>query len=277
MARGRALLHLLLACPLSLASAARAAPVPAGCMAAAPPRPLPLRPLDLAFVAQDRLVALDGAEVALLSIEAAQLAVLSRRAMPGPLSTVRVPGGVLGVSETESAVWAMTSRSPHATLFAIEGARLAERQQAEAMPFAGAARGLRFRAGTNLIEGEVAGLGPGPFLDLAGTAMPVAVTPEGRIVRGETEEARARAGPTLAALWPGLFAASLASPPDHEDAVIVFDAAAPATPLLTCRAPGAVRAIAARVGEESARLAVAMEGADGRPWLHVLDVARPPR
>jgi hypothetical protein len=277
VARGRALLHLLLACAPSFASAAPAAHPPAGCSQAAPPRPLPLRPLDLAFVAQDRLVALDGAEVALLSIEAAQVTVLSRRPMPGPLSVVRAPGGVLGVSETESAVWAMTSRSPHAALFAIEGARLAERQQAEAMPFAGAARGLRFRPGTNLIEAEVAGLGPGPFLDLAGAALPVAVTPDGRIVRSETDEARARAGPTLAALWPGLFAASLASPPDQEDAVIVFDTASPATPLLTCRAAGAVRAIAARAREESARLAVALDGADGRPWLHVLDVVRPPR
>jgi hypothetical protein len=275
VARGRALLHLLL-CALFFASAAQAQ-ARAGCVAAAPARPLPLRPLDLAFVGPDRLVALDGAEVVLLSIEASQVGVLSRHAMPGPLSVVRAPGGVLGVSETESAVWAMTSRSPQAVLFSVEGARLAERQQADAMPFPAAARGLRFRPGTNLLEAEVAGLGPGPFLDLAGTGVRVAVSPEGRIVRSETEEARARAGPTLAALWPGLFAASLASPPEQEDAVIVFDAAAPATPLLTCRAAGAVRAIAARLREESARLAVATDGPDGRSWLHVLDVARPPR
>ena len=277
MARGRAPFRLLVAFAVCAAAGARLAGAPGACVAVAPARPLPMRALDLAFVTPDRLVVLDDAEVALLAVGASEVAVLGRRPMPGPLAVVRVPGGVLQASEKEGAVWAMTSRSPRAALFALEGAQLAERQQADALPFPGARRGLRFRTGTNLIEAEVPGLGPGPFLDLAGTAERVAVAPDGRILGPAPSDARARAGPTLAALWPGVFAASLPTPPDAEDAVIVFDAGTPAAALASCPAAGPVRAIAARVRGESARLAVAVDGPDGRAWLHLMDVARPSR
>jgi hypothetical protein len=238
-----------------------------------------VRALDLAFVGADRLVVLDGAEIALVTIGAGEVAVLSRRPLPGPLSVVRAPGGVLQASESDAAVWAMTSRSPQAVLFAIEGAQLSERERAEALPFPGAARGLRFRAGTNLVEADVEGLGAGPFLDLAaaGAGPLVAVDPEGRLLNARGSEAPLRAGPTLAALWPGHVAASLPSPPDREDAVVVFDVMASGAPVTTCPTGAPVRAVAARVREDVARLAVAVDGADGRPWLHLLDVARPAR
>jgi hypothetical protein len=235
-----------------------------------------LRALDLAFVDADRLVVLDGAEIALISIGGPDLVVLSRRPLPGPLAVVRAAGGLLQASETESAVWAMTSRSPQAALYAVEGSQLAERERADALPFPGAARGLRFRAGTNLIEAEVAGLGAGPFLDVAGAGAPAAVEPEGRIRWSEAGTAKARAGATLAALWPGTFATSRPTPPEEADALVVYDAGG-TEPVLECPLPGPVRAIAARLREDSARLAVAVDGPDGRAWLHVVPLARPRR
>ena len=274
MARGRA--PFLLIATIACAIGARAVAAPAPCVPAAPPRPLPLRALDLALLEGERLIVLDGAEIALVAI-GRELGVLSRAPMPGPLAVVRAPGGLLAASEREGAVWAMTSRSPHAVLFAVEGTQLVERQRAEALPFPGAARGLRFRAGTNLIEGDVPPLGSGPFLDLAGAGALVAVDPAGRLLVSEPSDVRARAGPTLAPLWPRRVATSLPAPPGIEDAIVVLDVDAPGAPLFTCAAAGPVRAIAARVRDDSARLAYAVEGPDARSWLHLVDVARPGR
>jgi hypothetical protein len=136
------------------------------------PAALPLRALDLAFLGPDRLVAADSAEAALFALRDGGATLLSRKPLPGPLEVVRAPGALLQASEADGAVWALTSRSPRAVLFAVEGGELVEREQAAALPFPATARGLRFRAGTNLIEGDVEGLGAGPFLDLAGARHP---------------------------------------------------------------------------------------------------------
>jgi hypothetical protein len=236
--------------------------------------PLPLRALDVAFLGADRLVVLDAAEVALLALDDGQVTVLSRRALPGPLEVVRAPGGLLQASERESAVWAMTSRSAQPVLFAVEGAELVERQRADAMPFPGCPRGLRFRSGTNLIEGEVEGLGAGPFLDVAAADATFAVSPEGRLLSAERPETAPRVGPTLAPLWPGLLAASLPSSPGQDDAVVIFAPSA-AVPVATCPVPGPVRAVAARVHGDTARLAVAFDETEGRSSLLTFDVPRP--
>jgi hypothetical protein len=233
-----------------------------------------LRALDLAFLGPDRLVVLDAAEVALFSLADRHVTLLSRRVLPGPLEVVRAPGGLLQGSEREAAVWAMTSRSAQPVLFAVEGTELVERQRAEAMPFPGCPRGLRFRSGTSLIEGDVEGLGPGPFLDVAAAETPFAVSPEGLLLTAERPDPAARVGPTLAPLWPGLIAASLPSSPGQDDAVVVLAPPA-ATPMLICPAPGPVRAIAARINGDSARLAVAFDEAEGRSSLLLFDVPRP--
>jgi hypothetical protein len=143
---------------------------------------LPIRVIDLAFIGKDRLVALSAEEVLLLAIGRDALTVLSRRLLPGPLEVVRTPGALLQASEQDGAVWAMTSRSRRAVLFALERDGLAERDLAEALPFPGCARGLRFRPGTNLIEGELQGIGSGPFLDLAVSETVVAVSADGRLL-----------------------------------------------------------------------------------------------
>ena len=237
---------------------------------------LPVRALDIAFVGPDRLVVLDGAEALLFGLRGAHPTLLSRRPMPGPLDVVRAPGALLQGSERDAAVWAMTSRSPRAVLFAVEGATLAEREQAEALPFPGCARGLRFRTGTNLVEGDVEGLGSGPFLDLAAADVLVAVSGEGQWLSSapRDEAAPARLGPSLAPLWPGWVAASTAAPPGRDDAVLVVPSTG-GPPAVSCAAPGPVRAIAARIHGDTAGLAVAVDQADGRSALLVFDLPRP--
>jgi hypothetical protein len=238
------------------------------------PHPLPMRALDVAFLGPDRLVVLDAAEVALFALADRHVTLLSRRTLPGPLEVVRAPGGLLLGSEREAAVWAMTSRSAQPVLFVMEGSELVERQRAEAMPFPGCPRGLRFRSGTSLIEGDVDGLGAGPFLDVVAAEVLFAVSPEGRLLTPERPEAAPRVGPTLAPLWPGLIAASLPSAPGQDDAVVVLAPWA-AEPVLSCPAPGPVRAMAARIKGDSARLAVAFDETEGRSSLLVFDVPRP--
>jgi hypothetical protein len=240
------------------------------------PLALPLRALDLAFVGPDRLVALDSAEAALFALGEGGATLLSRKSLPGPLDVVRAPGALLQASERDAAVWALTSRSPRAVLFAVEARELLEREQAVALPFPATARGLRFRAGTNLIEGDVEGLGAGPFLDVAAADTVFAVSPEGRLLVAGRNDVQTRLGPTLAPLWPGFLAASTVAPPGAADAFVVIATDA-AVPLMSCPAPGAVRAIAVRVHGEAARVAVAVDGADGGSSLLLFDVAHPRR
>jgi hypothetical protein len=240
------------------------------------PLALPLRALDLAFVGADRLVALDSAEAALFRLDGGDATLLSRASLPGPLEVVRAPGALLQASEPDAAVWALTSRGPRAVLFAVEGGTLVEREQAVALPFPATTRGLRFRAGTNLIEGDVAGLGAGPFLDLVAADTVFAVSPEGRLLAPGRSDLQTRVGPTLAALWPGFLATSTASPPGEPDAFVVI-ATDGAVALMSCPVPGPVRAIAARVRGEMARVAVAVDAVEGRSSLWVFDLAHPRR
>jgi hypothetical protein len=235
--------------------------------------PLPLRALDLAFLGPDRLLALDASEAALFALGPGAT-LLSRRPLPGPLETVRAPGGFLQASERDAAAWAMTSRGARAVLFAVEAGELLEREQADALPFPATPRGLRFRSGTNLVEGEIEGFGAGPFLDVVASDPPVAVSAEGRLLAHGVDGEALRVGPTLAPLWPGLVAASTASPPGEEDAVLVI-AVPDRAVLMRCPAPGAVRAIAARLRGDQARLAVALDDVEGRSSLLLFDIPRP--
>jgi hypothetical protein len=117
-------------------------------------------------------------------------------------------------------------------------------------------------------------LGRGPFLDVAAAEPALAVSPEGRLLAAGRSETGSRVGPTLAPLWPGLFAASLPVPPGEDDGIVVRAAAADTT-LAACAAPGPVRAIAARVQGETALLAVAMDEPEGRSSLLVFELPRP--
>jgi len=257
----------------ALARAARDRPVEVVATARTPPLEGPV--LDVAFFGDERLVLLGPDAVTLYRWNGSSLALESRHPLPGPMATVRQPGGLLRVAEHDGALWALTSRTPRATLFALEDGRLVERQQAEALPWPGCPNGVRYRPGTNLIEAAIAGLGAGPFLALDDSVPDVWVTGDG-LVRGEVEGDRVLAGTALAPLWPGAVAASSAQPPGDDDAILVLSTSGPGGPRLvdSLRVDGAVRALAAREHGPIVRLVAAVDERDGSARLLVLDLGR---
>ncbi len=238
--------------------------------------PLDAAPLDLAFVDDERLVVLFAEAVALYRIEDTALAREHGEALPGPFAPVRSSGGLVAVAPREAALWVMTSRSPKAVLFALEGRRLVRRHEAGALPWPGCVGGLRFRPGTNLIEGNVAALGPGPFLDLATGEADLAVMPDGRLHTASATEVDAlRVGPTLAPLFGGLLAASSAEPPGRSDAVLLLAREGGWRAIERLPVDGAVRALAARQRGDTARLVAAIDEAGGGTHLLLLELRRP--
>jgi len=237
--------------------------------------PLPSAVLDLAFLGEDRLVVLSADEVALFHWDQSGLSLLSRQPFSGPLDTVRRPGGILLAVEREGAFWALTSRAPRARLLAVEGGRLIGRHEAEALPWPGSRTGLRFRPGTNLLEGAVAGLGSGPFLELESAG--AAVDGDGHLLLAAVDAPQElRVGPSLAGLWPGFLAASAPDPPSGRDSILVVDTqAGPAHVVATIPVEGTVRALASRMEGRVARLVVAVEEAAGTAHLLVLDLGPP--
>ena len=259
-----------------LAALAAAIPAPAlDVVAVGRTPPLDGPVLDLAFFGDERLVVLGPETVALYVWDGAALAALSRHPLPGPLETVRFPGGLLRMEESDGAFWALTSRSPRAFLFAVEDGRLVERQDAAVLPWPGCPAGLRYRSGTNLVEGVIAGAPTGPYLGLDDSVPQVAVTADGILQTGAG--AGPRAGPALAALWPGTLAASSPVPPGGDDAILIIDTAAADGPrvLDSFSVEGAVRALAARPRGVSVRVVAAVEEPDRTFRLLVIDLARP--
>jgi hypothetical protein len=187
----------------------------------------------------------------------------SRRDLPGPLAGVRFPGGVLLTAESESACWALTSRTPRAVLYSLDGNRLTPTHQADVVPWPRVAAGVRFRPGTNLLEVAAPGI-DGPVLALEPEEGWV-VEADGTLARlGVSDPAvpERRAGPALARLWPGWVAAASPDPPGEHDRILLYrDAAGPTTASLPVE--GAVRALASRRHGANAFLAAALEDVGG--------------
>jgi hypothetical protein len=223
--------------------------------------PLDGRVLALAFAGEERLLVLFDDALALYRRDGLALRLESRRELPGPLGPVRLPGGLLVATEGESACWALTSRTPRASLFTIDGGRLAPVQEAEAVPWPRAPAGVRFRAGTNLLEVEMPGIA-GPVLGLE-PEEGWAVLGDGTLARaGASAASPRRVGPAIARVWPGLLAAASPEPPGDEDRILFFrdGEAAPAGVLAV---EGAVRALASHRRGGSVLLAAALEAPPG--------------
>jgi hypothetical protein len=232
--------------------------------------------LDLAMADDETIVVLSAQAVALYRWGRDGLTLDSRQLLPGPASPVRAPGGILTPLDDSRAFWALTSGASAAALYRIEGRQLLANSEAGALPWSGSPEGLRFRPGTNLIEGRIASLGPGPFLALEPG---VAVEIDGGLrVSGEaSEEAALRVGSSLARLGEGLLAASSAEPPGSEDALLLIEATAQGWRVArTLPVEGAIRALAARPRDRTCRLVAAVEE-PGRPsHLLILDLAPNP-
>ena len=95
---------------------------------------LDLTPLDVAFLDADRVFVLSEDMVSLYRIEAGGLVLVSRLALPGAPARARAAAGMLRVVPQDGACWALSNRRGGATLFNVEGDRLAAVAGAEAIP-----------------------------------------------------------------------------------------------------------------------------------------------
>lgn len=227
--------------------------------------------LDLAFLDADRLLVLSPDEVSLYRWTGDGLSLLARRPLPGPLTPVRTPGGLLVTSAKPDSFWALTSRAARAAFISVEGSRLVERQQADTVPWPAAPQGLRYLPGTNLIEGAPAPFGTGPVLDLDSAA---AISAERRLLCVGCRDQRVGLG--LADLWPGFLAVSSPAPPGAQDSLIVLEhTEAGLHTRLRVPVDGGVRALAGRVDQRAARLVAAITVPAEGDYLLVLDLVRP--
>jgi hypothetical protein len=233
------------------------------------------RVLALSLLGDDRLAILDEESVAVYRLQSAVVTFESRRRLPGPLDPVRSPGGLL-LGGADGSLWALTSRAPRAALLAVDstGRGLFPRAEAEAVPWPGTPRGLRFRPGTNLIEGEPQGLGPGPWLALGQAEIGVRSDGEVRLASDEGPRSSGlKAGNAVAALWPSAFVLTSPSPPEAGDSLrfVARDASSLRT-VANIPVPGAVRALTARAKNGGVRLVAAVEEAARGISLLVLDL-----
>ena len=106
--------------------------------------------LALAFLDDARLAVLTPASVSVHRIDRSRFLQVARRDLPLPRAVVRTPGGL--VLPGDDAFWALTSGMARAVLYALEGNRLVERAQADALPWPETSGGLRYREGTNLLD-----------------------------------------------------------------------------------------------------------------------------
>jgi hypothetical protein len=239
--------------------------------------PLPGPVLDLAFLGEHLLV-LWPEEVGLYRWDQASLRLESRHVLAGPRRPVRTPGGLLWTSDREDAFWALTSRVPRATVFSVEGAGLSVASTAaDSVPWPGVANGVRFRPGTNLVEGETGAVGAGPFLALDGDgALLVAVGADGMLLApGGPDGARPRVGCCLAAPRPGTLVTTAPGPPGPRDALLFLDRQAPHAERARLPIDGTVRALAARPAGARSRVVAAVEGEGGDTTLLALEIGWP--
>ncbi len=221
--------------------------------------------LALAWLDDTKLALLSPVAVSVHRVERSRFVRIARQELPGPLFVVRHPGGL--VLPGDDAFWVLTSGMPRAVLYALDGERLVERVQADALPWPEVSGGLRYRDGTNLLE-SAAGLLLTPIVDS------LAVDPSGHLLLlsplGPIASSL-RAGPTLAALGNGRWAVSSAAPPGAPDSVQIVERAGDDLRLRTSLpVPGSVRALGARRSTTEPRLAVALETAPGETVVLLL-------
>lgn len=233
------------------------------------PSPEPV--LALAFVGAGRLLALSPLSVSLWRLDSSELRREARIVWPEEPATVRHAGGAILGRPGDPAAWLLSSHAPRARLVRIEGGSLVLDAEADAAPWPEAPEGLRFRAGTNLLEGLELD-GSRPALIAVDPAAGAAVLEDGGLLVGAVLT-EARAGGAVATLWPGALVVSSAEPPGSSDTLVVRSRAGKAwSSGSALRIPGSVRAVAALPTETgAARVAVALARASGGVELRMFE------
>jgi hypothetical protein len=227
--------------------------------------------LAVAFLDDNRVAVLSPFSISLHKLDRSRFVPVTRRELPFPRATVRTPGGVL--LPGDDACWALTSGMTRAVLYALEGDRLVERGDAEALPWPEAAHGLRFREGTNLLE-------DGGTLLLTPRVDGFAVNAAARLVElsptvepGAVPAASPRVGGTLAGLGGGRVAVSSPSAPGTPDRIQIFERRGDGLQKRgEIALEGTVRALAARRSRSALRIAAAVETAASERMVLVVGV-----
>jgi hypothetical protein len=242
-------------------SALLAAAVELGAPAALPGPTLAGRVLDLALVDGRRVLALTSGELVLLRLGDRGLTPESRLPLPGPLAPVRQPGGM--IAPAPGSAWVAASHLASPLLVQLDP-RLSVRSRASRLPWSGAPAGLAFVDGTDLVDGAVSGLPPGPHLDLAPG---LALSAVGRLLTANGPALGLRLGPPLSLPWPDVVVASGPAPPSPADELIAVGLLPEPHVLARLPVPGPVRGIVCDVHGERATALVA----HGEPagWLTV--------
>jgi hypothetical protein len=258
-----------------------AAAVPAFSVSTLARQVLPERVVALAWVDDARLLLLTADEVLLYRSAEPGASVLARIALPEPKRAARTPAGLVLVDAEASAAWVLSNRRTRAALVEWSGDRLSLRAEAEALPIQGSATGLRYREGTDWLEGELPSLGAGPFWGVA-AAGELAVKSDGHLLFPPAAIERSvplprpsvPVGPALAPLWPGWIVATTTHPPGERDAVLLVRPGRRLRVDTAAETDEPIRALASRAVGSLFRLAAAGEDVDGRTHLLLLDVRR---
>jgi hypothetical protein len=244
-------------------------------LAAAAPEPVLLGRLDrpalaLAHVGPERALILEEDRLSLWRLAPGSMTLEATLVTPPPVERVRHPGGLIHAPEGEGGAWVHRSGWAEAILVSADADGLTRNSAAEALPWPGAPSGVRFRAGTSLIEGRLSALADGPY---------VALSPDGRAavaVDGRLLLARAEAisvGSALAHPWPDVLVASSPAA-DAPDALLLIRTTP--TPRLLVRVPmaGKIRALTVRRDGPIAVVLAAVEDDGGHAVVRV-DLRRP--
>jgi len=213
--------------------------------------------LDLAFLDDERLLALSDEALVLYRLDDTTPALEARLELSGARLPVRVQAGVLRASEAENACWLLTNDRAHAWLVGVDGRRLTPRLEADAVPWPGSMAGLRYRAGTNQLV-----LDEAVFLGLRQEGL--AVAEDGRLVIDGRAGAQAlRVGTALARL-DALIVSSSAQAPGSADSLGAMRAEGDLTHLTAeVKVEGSITALAARDRRRGALVVAAIQGNDG--------------
>ena len=221
------------------------------------------RVLDLAFTRRDRLVVLMDGAIALFRVGDGKLERIDERPLATP-GTVRLAAGILAAEAGGDTVWVATNRSEGAILYSIESDRLWEVERAAALPWPGVGSGLTYRPGTNLLAGEMAAVGPGPFIRVGDGW---AIDNDG-VLRVPGVTSRERVGSAAVRLGARRVLVSGPQAPAERDRLQLLRVRedGPAERTEAAEVWGAATALAAdRVGEEAK--VVAAVTADRRAWI----------
>jgi hypothetical protein len=226
--------------------------------------------LAMAFCPSGRVLLLEDDRVSLWRL--APNAMVHEEDWPAPArpETIRHPGGLIHGTGGTPDFWVLRSGWPEAFLLREEGG-LSQAASAALIPWPGAPGGLHFRAGTNLIEGVLEGLGPGARVALSEDGV-LAIDGESLLHATNGDAPALRLGSAVTHPWSDIAVASSSATRAPDTLLSVALDTRPVSATQITRLDGLIRALAVAVNKDAAHLLVAVDGPTYYSvvglWLH---------